>query len=174
MAGTTLPLTKKLGVRPGQTVVLLGAPERFAARFEGEVAALLPDVKVSRQLRPAPDCVVLFIDSLGDLEDRLCPINERLHPDTQIWVAWRTRRAADVREDVVRRIFMTAGMVDTKLAPLDKVWTGMRLVTRPENKDALAYRLEISPRRTRRATRPPQYGSGAGSALATARARKRS
>jgi hypothetical protein len=176
--GTSASISKKLGVREGQSVVLLGAPERFAAKFEAELAGSFEDVKVSRQLRPALDCVLVFIDSLADLEDRICAVTERLLPEGQVWVAWRKRRAGDVREDVVRRIFLTAGMSGAKVGAIDSVWTGMRMVVRPENRDALAYRLAIAPRRARRATRPPQFESsrslaGAGSGLANARARRR-
>jgi hypothetical protein len=173
MAGTYRSLTKKLGVRDGQTVVLLGAPERWCVRFEAEVEALLSEVRVARQLRPAFDTVVMFVDKLADLEDRICPVTERLPPDGQIWVAWRTRRPADVCEEVVRRIGLTAGMSVNGASAIDAVWTGLRLIVRPENRDALAYRLVAHPRRSRRATRPPQL-SGAGSGLATARARRRS
>jgi len=181
--GTPVSIAKKLGVRDGQAVVLLGAPDRVAARFEAELGSSFDDVKVSRQLRPAVDCAVLFIDSLLDLEERICPVTERLLPQGQVWVAWRKRRAGDVREDVVRRIFMTAGMAATKVCAIDSVWMGMRLVIRPENRDALAYRLAIAPRRTRRADQArderrgrllPLDSSGAGSGLATARARRRS
>ncbi len=180
-------MSKKLGVRAGQQVVLLGAPERVAAGVEGELAEV-GEVKVSRSIRRTPgippepvDTVMLFVDRLVDLEDRIGPATERLHPDGQIWVAWRSRRAADVREEVVRRIGLAAGMIDTKMCAIDRVWSGMRLVIRRENRDALAYRTAAGTgtpgtqrRRTRRATRPPQFSSGAGSGLATARARRRS
>jgi hypothetical protein len=174
MAGTVVSLPKKLGVRAGQSLVLLGAPERFGSR-----AALGDDIKVARQLPAMPrstrlaslDCVMIFVDCLADLEDRIGPVTERLHPDGQIWVVWRTRRAADVTEEVVRRIGMTAGMVDTRVCAIDGVWTGMRLIIRHANRDALAYRLGISPRRTRRVSWP-QPVSGAGSTLRRARATK--
>lgn len=172
MAGTYRSLTRKLGVREGQTVVLLGAPERWCTRFEAEVGALLDGVKVSRQLRSAPHTVVVFSERLVDLEDWICPVTERILPDGQLWVAWRARRPADISEDIVRRIALTAGMTAGSPGAIDAVWTGMRLVLQPENRDALMYRLS-APRRPRRATRPPQF-SGPGSSLATVRARRRS
>ena len=33
-------------------------------------------------------------------------------------------------------------MVDTRVCAIDRVWSGMRLVISPENRDALAYRVE--------------------------------
>lgn len=175
MAATALRTARKLGVRAGSSVVLLGAPERFCARFETEVEATLADVKVARQLRPAPvDCVVLFVSRLHEIEGRIGKVGERLHPDGHIWIAWRSRRAGDIDEDVVRRIGLTQGMVASTAVAIDAVWSGIRLTIRHENRDALAYRLLGRPsRRTRRATPPPPFTSGAGSGLATARARRR-
>ena len=178
-------IAKKLGVKAGHHVLLLGGPDRLSSRVEADLAHLA-EVKVARQLRPTPvDRVVLFCDRLTDLEDRIGKVTERIHPQSHIWVAYRPRRS-DVTEDVVRRIGMTAGMViQGKTTAIDDVWSAMRLVLRPENRDAVAYRLpdrsEERPlagqlgnrRRTRRASTPPAF-SGAGSTLATARARKRS
>jgi hypothetical protein len=166
-------LSRKLGVKAGHTLILLGAPDRVSSRLEAKLGAELEgELRVARQLRPAPvECVIVFAERLVDLEDRIGPVTERLHPDGQVWVAWRARRAADITEDVVRRIGLTAGMVDTRVCALDRVWSGMRLVLRRNNREALAYRLD--PRRTRR----PSSGagsSGAGSGLANARARRRS
>jgi hypothetical protein len=132
-------LSKKLGVKAGQQVLLLGAPERWCARFEAEAVA--SDVRVSRQLRSirdSADCIVMFLDCLSDLEDRIVPVSDRLLPDGQVWVAWRSRRAADVNEGVVRRIGLVAGLVDTQVRQIDTVWSGMRLVNRRENRDALS------------------------------------
>jgi hypothetical protein len=173
MAGAA-SLPKKLGVRAGSQVVVLGAPERTFRSLElGDVA----DVKVSRQLRRAGvaeapvDVVMLFVDKLADLETRIGAVTESLHPHGQVWVAWRSRRAQDIREGLVRRIGLAAGMVDTRVCAIDDVWSGMRLVISPANRDALAYRIDRphvqAPRRARRST------SGPGSGLQTARARKR-
>ena len=153
-------LPKKLGVRAGHQVVLLGAPDRLSGRRVEGAFDEIGDVKVSRILRGSPlDTVMVFCDRLADLETSIGKVTERLHPDGQIWVAWRSRRAADVRQELVRRIGLAAGMVDTRVCSIDRVWSGMRLVISPENRDALAYRVE------RR---------GAGSGLQTARARRRS
>ncbi len=176
MARTAATLSKKLGVKAGQQVLLLGAPERWCARFEAEVSAALGDVKVGRQLRTVREpveSIVLFLDCLSDLEDRIVAISDRLLPDGQLWVAWRSRRAVDVNEDVVRRVGLAVGLIDTRVRRVDTVWSAMRLVNRPENRDALAYRLgpdrPITGRLTQRRTLSL---SGPGSALQTARARR--
>jgi hypothetical protein len=166
-AGGALP--KKLGIKTGHTVVLLNAP----TGFERSVHRDVHDVRLSSQLRPAADVVVFFIDSVEDLERRFADIVDRLHPEGGLWVAWRNRSVNRIGPDVVRRIGMAAGMIDNKECALDDVWSGVRLVIKSENRDAIAYRAERAerevvraPRRARRATMP-----GAGSTQSRARAR---
>jgi hypothetical protein len=171
MAGTSgTPLPKKLGIKQGHSVVLLNAPTGFE-----RLLAVGEDVRVYNTLRFAPaNVVVLFVDRIEDLERRFADIAARLHPAGGLWVAWRNRSSRRITQDVVRRIGLAAGMVDNKACSLDAVWSGLRLVVRPENRDAIAYRIAPAPapKRTRRATTPPRIAA-AGSAQTRARARAR-
>jgi hypothetical protein len=170
MAGTTgTPLPKKLGIKPGDKVCLLNAP----GHVERHIVAA-DDVRIARDLRlPPVDVVVLFVDRVSDLEKRFSDIASRLHPYGGFWVAWpsmRSRRTTDISEEVVRRIAMVAGMTGNKVCSIRGGWSGMRLVLRPEMRDAMAYRA--APRPLRRARRNSgALTSGAGSALHRARAR---
>jgi len=183
MAGYSgTPLPKKLGIKGGHTVVLLGAPDDFE-----ETLGLGDDVKVARQLRlSAVDVVVFFVDRLAELERRFGDIAARMHPAGAFWVAWpkkASRRPTDITEDVVRRIGLAAGLVDNKVCAIDEVWSGLRLVVRVENRDALAYRAEPPAGREVRDTRrkgpraaalraaAPRTAQGGGSTLRRARAR---
>jgi len=145
MAASSTSMSKKLGVRAGHTVVLVGAPSRFPGLGEGTTVLRALPMFGRRRLRnattPPAESVMLFLDRLEDLERRIGPAVEKLHPDGQVWVAWRSRRAADITEDLVRRIALTAGMVVTRVQAIDDVWTGVRLVIRKDNRDALSYRL---------------------------------
>lgn len=180
-------LTRRLGIKPGHQVVLLGAPERFPGRLAAEVAALdelAGDVRISRVMRGrAVDVVVVFVDCLAQLERRVLEVTHRLHPQGQLWVCWRSRRAGDVREDLLRRVAMAAGLADSTVCAIDGVWTGMRMVWRLENREAMSYRLVrpaaslgLAPhRRTRRATTTRRAAAaGPGSTQKRLRARKRS
>jgi hypothetical protein len=156
MAGT-IPLARKLGLKPGHVVVVLGKPP------PGFVKALaLPDgARLYQRLRPGPiDVLVYFVDRVAELERRFANLTGRMHPDGGLWVAWpkqASRRPTDLTEDVIRRIGLAGGLVDNKVCAIDEVWSGLRLVVRTENRDAVAYRAEppLSVRK-RRATQPPR------------------
>ncbi len=168
------PLPKKLGIKAGHKVCLLNAPGTFERTLTSD------DVRITHDLRlPPVDVVILFVDSLAELERRFTDVVGRLHPAGGFWVAWRRncRRAHEITHDVVQRIAMAAGMTMNKVCSIDDLHSGVRLVLRGENREAMAYRAEppLISRRTRRPTariapRIARAGGG-GSSLRRVRAR---
>ena len=171
------PLPKKLGIKAGHKVCLLNAPGAFVRTLASD------DVRITHDLRfDLVDVVVMFVDSLEELERRFTDVVGRLHPAGGFWVAWR-HTSRRVSEDVVRRIALAAGMAANKACSIDASYSGVRLVLRSGNREAMAYRLAPPPdrsllaRRTRRPTAriAPRIArstsSGSGSALRRVRAR---
>jgi hypothetical protein len=168
------PLPKRLGIKAGHKVCLLNAPGSVQRHLEQD------DVRITHDLRlPPVDVVVLFVDSLADLERRFGDVANRLHPEGGFWIAWRTRRGCGISESIVRSIALAAGMVTNRVCSIDATWSGMRLVMRAEIRDALMYRVAppIS-RRLRRPTAPRvthrtlSRSSSGGSTLRRVRASK--
>lgn len=126
------PLVRKLGIKPEHRVLLDGAPDGF-------VLADLPDgVSLESRAGPGPyDVVVLFTDSRDRLEERLPLHHDRIRRDGAIWVAWPKRASkvpTDMTEDVVREVALPRGLVDVKVAAVDEVWSGLKLVIRKQNR----------------------------------------
>lgn len=145
------PLPKKLGIKAGHKVCLLNAPGAFERTLASD------DVRITHDLRlPPVDVVVLFVESLEELERRFTDVVGRLHPAGGFWVAWRrtARRAHEITQDVVQRIALAAGMQMNKVCAIDDAHSGVRLVMREAIREAVAYRAEPPPisRRTRRPT----------------------
>jgi hypothetical protein len=117
------PLPKKLGIKPGHRVLLLGAPEGFA----------LEGVKAVRSLRGPADVIVSFHRERRDLERRMPALREAMVPNAGLWIAWPKRASkvpTDLTEDVVRELALANVLVDNKVAAIDEVWSGLRLVIR--------------------------------------------
>ncbi len=134
MAGySATPLPKKLGIRPGQRVALLNAPEGFDQTL-GElppVAALYNSLAGAHAL----DVVLLFAVRRADLERRLDAIRKRMAQAGGFWVAWPKKKsgvATDLNENIIREIILPTGLVDNKVCAIDEVWSGLRLVIRRE------------------------------------------
>jgi hypothetical protein len=124
------PLPKKLGIKPGHRVMLLGAPEGFEADVLGELPA---GVRVVRAARGEADVIVSFHVELGDLARRLPALRAAMVPNAGLWIAWPKRASkvpTDITEDVVRELALAGALVDNKVAALDEVWSGLRLVIR--------------------------------------------
>jgi hypothetical protein len=131
MAGYSgTPLPRKLGIKPGHRVLLLGAPEGFAHRTLGE----LPDgVRVGRRARGTADAIVAFHTRRGELERALPRLRELMEPAAGLWIAWPKRASGvetDLTEDVVRELALANVLVDNKVCAIDATWSGLRLVIR--------------------------------------------
>jgi len=127
------PLPRKLGIKEGSRVALLGAPEGFDSTL-GELPA---GVEPRTQARGSFDVVVLFTTSRAELERRLDVLTRAIHPAGGLWVAWPKRASkvpTDLDENAVRDVALPKGLVDNKVAAIDDTWSGLRLVIRKENR----------------------------------------
>ena len=134
MAGYSgTPLAKKLGIKSGDAVALLGAPSGFAGTLDG-----LPDeVSVRHAARGTNAVVVSFHTQRADLEVRVPKLLEILDVNGGLWIAWpkkASKVSTDITEDTVREVFLPLGLVDNKVCAIDDTWSGLRVVWRKENR----------------------------------------
>jgi hypothetical protein len=124
------PLPRKLGIKAGARLGLIGAPKGFDSTLVG-----IPEgVVVRRRLGREPfDVIVAFFSRRSSLERRLPELSAAVDPAGGLWIAWPKRASGvetDVTEDVVRALGLAAGLVDNKVCAIDQVWSGLRLVYR--------------------------------------------
>jgi hypothetical protein len=127
------PLAKKLGIRAGDTVALIGAPDGFEDELEG----LPDDVILKRRAGGKPQVVILFTTKATDLERRFPALAKSVWPDGSLWIAWPKKSsgvATDVDENRLRDIGLPHGLVDNKVCAVDDTWSGLRFVWRKENR----------------------------------------
>ncbi len=122
------PLPKKLGIRPGSEVALLGAPEGFE-RALGD----LPDGAVlTRKPRERADLVLWFVRSRAELASGIRRVSS-LAGRGGVWIVWPKKASgvvSDLREAVVREIGLASGLVDYKICSVDPTWSGLRFARR--------------------------------------------
>ena len=126
-AGT--PLARKLGIKAGDRLTLVGAPEGFA-----DTLGQLPDgVTVRRRLRGREDVIVAFFTTAAELARRLPALVAALEPAGGLWLAWPKRSSGvvtDLGDGAVRELGLGAGLVDNKVCAIDPTWSGLRFVHR--------------------------------------------
>ena len=84
MAGYSgTPLPKKLGIKDGSRVALVGAPA-------GLVPAIADGADVLNS--GVADVLVCFVDTVDEVSQRLAELKPRLEWDGGLWFAWRKRR----------------------------------------------------------------------------------
>jgi hypothetical protein len=124
------PLPRKLGIKPGHRLALLGAPDGFELE-------LPEDVSVRRRAGGKVDLILTFHTSRAELERRLPALRAMMEPAAGLWIAWPKRAskvATDITEDVLREIALPTGLVDNKVCAVDDTWSGLRLVIRREHR----------------------------------------
>jgi hypothetical protein len=127
------PLIKKLGLKEGLKLRLVGAPADYSFWLETDV---------SGQLCPAgvvPDWVHVFAVSSKDFEREMKALAAvwRKNPQVVIWVSWYKKssgRATDLTEDVIRRYALANGLVDVKVCAVSEEWSGLKLVVPVKNR----------------------------------------
>jgi hypothetical protein len=120
------PLDRKLGIKPGHRVALLGAPDGFDLAVPGGVT-------IKRRAGGKADVIVSFHTRRAELERRLPALRAMMEPAAGLWIAWPKKAAkldTDMTEDVVREIALPTGLVDNKVCAIDTTWSGLRLVIR--------------------------------------------
>jgi hypothetical protein len=130
-------LARKLGIRPGDVVALVGAPAQWT------VDPLPDGARLRRGLRGQADIVIAFLHRASDLDKVLPRIVLVLGPEDALWLAWPRKAAghvSDLGDTVVRSAALETGLVDIKVAALGDDWSGLRFVWRRELRDTVRRR----------------------------------
>lgn len=125
------PLPRKLGIKEGATVLLVGVPDGYGLLLQ----PLPPAVVFKRQASRSVDIAQVFVTRRDELERRLASLRKTLRTDAAVWVSWpkmSSKVATDVTEDTVREVALPLGFVDVKVCAVSDVWSGLKVVVRRE------------------------------------------
>jgi hypothetical protein len=127
------PLVDKLGIKAGTRIAILDAPRGYRTTL-GKLPAGVQVVRAARGVLPF---IHLFVVSRAIFQGKLPALLEALAPDGTLWVSWPKQASGvetDITEDVVRAVALPTGLVDVKVAAIDEVWSGLKLVRRLKNR----------------------------------------
>jgi hypothetical protein len=124
-------LAAKLGIRPGERVVALGAPSHYADLLDP-----LPEgAAVRTRLGASERFIHRFATRQADLVRAFPRLAGALADEGMLWISWPKRAsgvATDLTEDRIREVALPYGLVDVKVCAVDAVWSGLKLVRRRE------------------------------------------
>jgi len=125
------PLPKKLGIKPGSVVRMIGAPRGFRKTL-GE----LPEgASLREDLRGPASLTLWFLPSQTVLDRGIQEIAAQLE-GRPIWMMWPKKASGmvtDLTDREVRAAGLAAGLVDYKVCAVDSTWSGL-LFTRRKGK----------------------------------------
>jgi len=133
-SGTLLP--RKLGFKPGMTVAFIALPDslaELASSVEFAACDRFPSWEAMQAATRVYDAIHAFTMVRAEIEDELSGLQDRITPDGMIWVSWPKKASkvkTDVTEDVVRTAALDLDLVDVKVAAIDAIWSGLKLVIR--------------------------------------------
>jgi hypothetical protein len=132
------PLWKKLGIKAGARVVVLGAPDGFHDALT-TLAPLPPAVEFLSRSTNDLDVVVLFTTRRASLERRFAVLAATLEPTGRLWVAWpkkASKVSTDLTFEIVQDHGLGEGLVDNKTASITDVFQGCQFVYRIKDRPA--------------------------------------
>jgi len=123
-------LAKKLGVKPGMGVALLGSPPD---EFEESVSEQMEDAAMSRRVTPQTGMALWFVQSRDEVDLAAVRIAAWLADDRQAWMIYPKqagRLRVDFTQHDVRAAGIAAGLVDYKICAVDADWSGLKFARR--------------------------------------------
>jgi hypothetical protein len=136
---TDNPLHKKLRLRSGDTGLVIAPPKDD----DNPLLPLPNGFTVLTGLDGLAaqegqfDYVHVFARDKAELAEAFGGLRDKLRPSGSLWVSWLKvsgkhggGQAIDLNENLIRRLALTHGMVDVKVAALDRDWSALLLVHR--------------------------------------------
>jgi hypothetical protein len=134
------PLAAKLGLKDGMAAAFVALPEPLEALASAAAFATVHRARnwagLSGKARQY-DFIHVFTRERTEVEARLADLQHALKPDGMIWVSWPKKASkvpTDVTEDVIRAEALKLDLVDVKVAAVDEIWSGLKLVIRRERR----------------------------------------
>lgn len=134
MAGySNTPLWKKLGFKPGQSVLVLDPPENYS----GLVGSKDLNLDIIHQLKTGSEMIHYFSKTKDDLALNFPRLKNCLSKNGALWVSWPKKTShlyVDLDGNAVREIGLRNGLVDVKVCAVDEDWSGLKFVWRKNSR----------------------------------------
>jgi Protein of unknown function (DUF3052) len=124
MPGKTIG--EKLMLKPGQTFLLLKAPDGY----EKSLGALPKGVMLTTAASGKVDAVQVFASSKKELQDTLPKLKDITSPMGMIWVTYPKGTSGiktDINRDSIRTYAKTLGLETVAIFSVDSDWSALRL-----------------------------------------------
>jgi hypothetical protein len=128
------PLYKKLGIKSDSKIVVLNLSEKYIDFFSD----FPPNVVINDTCsEPDSGFVHIFVQTLPELDTYFKTAKTCLARNGMLWISW-PKKASDIISEVdkfkVMKHGLSRGLVDTKIASIDKTWSACKFVYRMKDR----------------------------------------
>ena len=129
MAGDSgTPLIKKLGIKEGMKISIIGAEKDFWDNIDE-----MPEVDLKEKPVKGMDFILYFTDSKKEYEKNFPKLSKMLVSNGMLWIGWpkkASKTSTDMTEHIVRDFGLACGLVDIKGCAITEKWSGLKFVIR--------------------------------------------
>jgi hypothetical protein len=133
------PLPAKLGLKDGMVAAFIALPAELDELTEAVDFASVDRLSnwsaISGDRKY--DAVHAFTRHRAEIEDGLAGIETAVKRDGMVWVSWpkkASKMPTDVTEHVIRAEALKRDLVDVKVAAVNEIWSGLKLVIRKDRR----------------------------------------
>lgn len=129
------PLAKKLGLKANAKMMVYNQPKHYF-----KLSTDLPSsFEVSESFKPqSVDFIHLFVLWFDELKSILDAYKNALGKEGMMWISWpkgTSNLETDLKRDIIREYLLSMGLVDVKVAAIDKDWSGLKFIYRIKDRD---------------------------------------
>lgn len=132
---STRPLINKLGIKSGQNILMLQAPENYLS----ELGKLPDNITLNKKLTSNLDFIHFFTKDSIELKTHFPKLKKSLSKNGMLWISWpklKSKIKTDLNENIIRDIGLEAGLVDVKVCAINDIWSGLKFVYRTKDRNS--------------------------------------
>jgi hypothetical protein len=117
-------LAQKLQIKSGKLIVI-NAPKGYADHLAKELKHLTVSTRAAGQA----EAVLLFVNSLAEVAERMPKVGQRVKPGGMLWLAYAkgsSKVKTDVNRDKLWAAVLPLGWQPVRQIALDEVWSALR------------------------------------------------
>ncbi len=129
-------LPEKLGLRSDSKSCFLNAPADYLLEM-----GIDPQFKAQQHLRPRTYFVHFFTTTQEEMKREISRLKGALTLNGMLWISWPKKSSSletDLNDVVVRKIGLSTGLVDVKIASIDNNWSAMKFMYKLKDRQGLA------------------------------------
>lgn len=124
------PLAKKLGIKDDDILMLYKQPNYYYSLFS-DIPKRIREVQQPKN--ESVDFIHIFCTTFEELKEVAVIYKAALKKNGMLWVSWPKGSSViptDLKRDPIRNYLISIGLVDVKVAAIDKDWSGLKFVYR--------------------------------------------